>query len=300
MRKEYQANENVVGLRLDKALSLLDEFSRTFIKNSLDNDLVLVNGKIQKPSYKVKLNDLISLEVEEAKPISLEARDMNLDIAYEDSSVVVINKPRGLVVHPANGHLNDTLVSGLLHQIKDLSSINGEIRPGIVHRIDKDTSGLLIVAKNDKALNFLQKQLKDHTLKRKYIAIVIGNISEDYGRINAPIGRDPKDRKKMAVVADGKPAVTHFRVIERFKGYTLIECELETGRTHQIRVHLAYINKPILGDPLYGPRKIYKEEGQYLHALELEFVHPDTEKLVKVQSEMPDYFKDELERLKNL
>ncbi len=299
MQKKYQVNEKLVGIRLDKALSLVDEYSRSFIQTNLENNNITVNGKIVKPSYKLELNDEIVFEVPEEKKLTLEPKNMDLDIIYEDDDLAIINKPKGMVVHPSNGHYDDTLVSGLLHSLKNLSSINGVIRPGIVHRIDKDTSGLLVVAKNDYAHEQLQLQLKDHSLSRIYYALVIGEITEEYGRINAPIGRDPKDRIKQAVVADGKPATTNFKVLERFSGYTLVECRLETGRTHQIRVHMAYIKHPILGDPLYGPRKVYGTIGQYLHAKEIGFIHPTTKKYMHFETKLPQYFEDILNDLRN-
>lgn len=298
MQKKYLINDNLVGTRLDKALAVLDTYSRSFIQTNLEAGNILVNGKVCKPSYKLELADEITFNIPAERKLEVVAKDLNLDIIYEDEDLAVINKPKGMVVHPANGHYDDTLVSGLLHSLKNLSSINGVIRPGIVHRIDKDTSGLLVVAKNDKTHEGLQAQLKDHSLARVYYALVIGEITEEYGRINAPIGRDPKDRVKQAVVADGKEAVTNFRVIERFKNYTLVECRLETGRTHQIRVHMAYIKHPILGDPLYGPRKVYGDLGQYLHAKEIGFIHPITKEKMHFTTELPEYFKLELEKLR--
>ena len=223
-----------------------------------------------------------------------------LDIIYEDKDVIVVNKPSGMVVHPANGHYNDTLVNALMYHCTDLSTINGEIRPGIVHRIDKDTSGLLVACKNDYAHNFIAKQLKDKTTIRKYVAIVYGTFDHLFGKINAPIARDPQNRKKMAVVEGGKEAITHFKVIEKLGGYTLIECQLETGRTHQIRVHMAYINHPVLGDPLYGPKKQITEYGQYLHAKTLGFIHPSKNELVEFDSSLPKEFEEKLTELRNL
>ena len=296
MLKEVIIDENTKGLRLDKALATLTDLSRTVIKSNEDS--ILVNGKKEKLSFKVSLDDKISIEVKENEELDLKPIDMNLDIVYEDEDIAVINKPKGIVVHPSIGHHNDTLVSGLLYELDNLSQINGVIRPGIVHRIDKDTSGLIIVAKNDVSHNKLVDQLKDHTLFRVYNAICCGVINEDKGRINAPIGRDPKDRKKQAVIKDGKEAITHFKVLERFKAHTLVECRLETGRTHQIRVHMSYIGKPILGDPMYGPRKIYGDIGQYLHAKKIGFIHPRTNEYMEFETELPEYFKVELNKLR--
>ena len=226
------------------------------------------------------------------------AEDIPLDIIYEDADVAVVNKPQGMVVHPSAGHTSGTLVNALMYHVKDLSSINGVVRPGIVHRIDKDTSGLLMVAKNDKAHNALAAELKDKKSLRKYVAIVHGNLPNDRGVIEAPIGRSDKDRKKQAVTAKGKPAVTRFTVLERFGNYTLVELQLETGRTHQIRVHMAYIGHPVAGDPLYGPRKTLKGHGQFLHAKTLGFTHPTTGELVEFTAEEPAIFKETLEKLR--
>ena len=226
------------------------------------------------------------------------AEDIPLDIIYEDADVAVVNKPQGMVVHPSAGHTSGTLVNALMYHVKDLSSINGVVRPGIVHRIDKDTSGLLMIAKNDKAHNALAAELKDKKSLRKYVAIVHGNLPNDRGVIEAPIGRSEKDRKKQAVTAKGKPAVTRVTVLERFGNYTLVELQLETGRTHQIRVHMAYIGHPVAGDPLYGPRKPLKGHGQFLHAKTLGFTHPTTGELVEFTAEEPAIFKETLEKLR--
>ena len=223
-----------------------------------------------------------------------------MDIIYEDADVAVVNKPQGMVVHPSAGHTSGTLVNALMYHVKDLSSINGVVRPGIVHRIDKDTSGLLMIAKNDKAHNALAAELKDKKSLRKYVAIVHGNLPNDRGVIEAPIGRSDKDRKKQAVTAKGKPAVTRFTVLERFGNYTLVELQLETGRTHQIRVHMAYIGHPVAGDPLYGPRKTLKGHGQFLHAKTLGFTHPTTEELVEFTAEEPAIFKETLDKLREV
>lgn len=234
----------------------------------------------------------------EEEVLEYKAEDIPLDIIYEDADVAVVNKPQGMVVHPSAGHTSGTLVNALMYHVKDLSSINGVVRPGIVHRIDKDTSGLLMIAKNDKAHNALAAELKDKKSLRKYVAIVHGNLPNDRGVIEAPIGRSDKDRKKQAVTAKGKPAVTRFTVLERFGNYTLVELQLETGRTHQIRVHMAYIGHPVAGDPLYGPRKTLKGHGQFLHAKTLGFTHPTTGKLVEFNAEEPIIFKETLEKLR--
>ena len=235
---------------------------------------------------------------EEIEVLEYKAEDIPLDIIYEDADVAVVNKPQGMVVHPSAGHTSGTLVNALMYHVKDLSSINGVVRPGIVHRIDKDTSGLLMIAKNDKAHNALAAELKDKKSLRKYVAIVHGNLPNDRGVIEAPIGRSDKDRKKQAVSAKGKPAVTRFTVLERFGNYTLVELQLETGRTHQIRVHMAYIGHPVAGDPLYGPRKTLKGHGQFLHAKTLGFTHPTTGELVEFTAEDPAIFKETLEKLR--
>ena len=234
----------------------------------------------------------------EEEVLDYKAEDIPLDIIYEDADVAVVNKPQGMVVHPSAGHTSGTLVNALMYHVKDLSSINGVVRPGIVHRIDKDTSGLLMVAKNDKAHNALAAELKDKKSLRKYVAIVHGNLPNDRGVIEAPIGRSDKDRKKQAVTAKGKPAVTRFTVLERFGNYTLVELQLETGRTHQIRVHMAYIGHPVAGDPLYAPRKTLKGHGQFLHAKTLGFTHPTTGELVEFTAEEPAIFKETLEKLR--
>ena len=288
------------GERIDKYLTTELNKSRTEIQNLLKEGKILVNNKSIKPSYTLVNQDIIT--VEEVMPIEakIEKKDISLDIVYEDKDVIVVSKPSGMVVHPANGHYDDTLVNALMYHCTDLSSINGEIRPGIVHRIDKDTSGLLVACKNDYSHNFIAKQLKEKTTIRKYIAIVYGTFDHLFGKINAPISRDPLNRKKMAIVEGGKEAITHFKVLEKIGGYTLIECQLETGRTHQIRVHMAYINHPVLGDPLYGPKKQITEYGQYLHAKTLGFVHPSTNELVEFDSELPNEFINKLEELRNL
>lgn len=283
--------------RLDKVCSeLFSDYSRSQIKQLLDGGNITVNGKNEKAKYKVKTGDVIRLEEPETKTLELRPENIPLDIVYEDDDVIVVNKPQGMVVHPAPGHDEHTLVNALLYHCP-LSTINGTFRPGIVHRIDKDTSGLLMVAKNDKAHRSLAKQLKDKKNIREYVALVHGRIAEDEGTINAPIGRSLKDRKKQAVIKDGRNAVTHFEVLKRYRDYTLVKCILETGRTHQIRVHMKYIGHPLVGDPLYGPKKTIKGNGQFLHAGKLGFVHPTTGKLLVFEAPLPEIFQECLERL---
>ena len=283
--------------RLDKVCSeIFSDYSRSQIKQLLEGGNITVNGKTEKAKYKVKSGDLIRLEEPETKTLELRPENIPLDIVYEDDDVIVINKPQGMVVHPAPGHDEHTLVNALLYHCP-LSTINGTFRPGIVHRIDKDTSGLLMVAKNDKAHQSLAKQLKDKTNIREYVALVHGRIAEDEGTINAPIGRSLKDRKKQAVVKDGRNAVTHFEVLKRYRDYTFVKCILETGRTHQIRVHMKYIGHPLVGDPLYGPKKTIKGNGQFLHAGKLGFVHPTTGKLLIFEAPLPKIFQECLEKL---
>ncbi|UAS77981.2 RluA family pseudouridine synthase [Staphylococcus pseudintermedius] len=263
--------------RIDKILPEFNsEWSRSQLQEWIKEGLIEVNGKAVKSNYKLKLGDRIEITEKEVVEADIQAENLNLDIYYEDDDVAIVYKPKGMVVHPSPGHYTGTLVNGLMYQIKNLSGINGEIRPGIVHRIDKDTSGLLMVAKNDVAHRSLVEQLMAKTVKRKYIALVHGHIPHEFGTIDAPIGRNKNDRQSMAVVDDGKEAVTHFNVIETFKNYTLVECELETGRTHQIRVHMKYIGYPLVGDPKYGPKKTLEIGGQALHAGLIGFEHPKT------------------------
>jgi len=283
--------------RIDKVLAeAFPDLTRSHIQSLIKEERILVNGESVKNKYQVKSGDRIEVQDLKTQPIALEPEDIPLDIVYEDEDVIVVNKPQGMVVHPAAGHPNHTLVNALLFH-SPLATINGEFRPGIVHRIDKDTSGLLMVAKNDHAQQSLSAQLKAKTNTRLYIALVHGNIKEDEGKIDAPIGRSPKDRKKQAIVADGRPAVTHFKVLKRYGEYTLIQCQLETGRTHQIRVHLKYIGHPVAGDPLYGPRKTLKGKGQFLHASVLGFRQPTTNKYLEFEAPLPAIFKKTLERL---
>ena len=289
------------GERLDAFLARMGEgLTRSAAQKLIEQGQVLRNGKPGKKNDKLNPGDIVEYTVPEAKPVDIVATEMPLDIIYEDDDVLVINKPKGLVVHPAAGHQEDTLVNGLLYAMgDDLSGINGELRPGIVHRIDKDTSGLLAVAKNDLAHTMLASQLKDHSMARTYDAIVCGNMKEDSGTVDAPIGRHPTDRKKMCVTQrNSKPAITHWEVVTRYKGYTHIRCKLETGRTHQIRVHMAYIGHPILGDTVYGHKKPeLGQSSQCLHAGALCFAHPRDGRPVLVFAELPQYFKEVLEKL---
>ncbi len=299
MIETYTIEEQNAGERIDKALSNLHaEWSRSQIGNWITDGLVKVNGAEVKAKYKVKAGDIVEIEVPEAEPLEIVAEDLDLEIIYEDADVLVVNKPRGMVVHPAPGHTSGTLVNGLMHHCKDLSGINGVMRPGIVHRIDKDTTGLLMVAKNDVAHESLVNQLVNKTVTRKYTALVHGHIAHDKGTIDAPIGRDQKDRQKQAVVDSGKHAVTHFQVIERFGDYTLVECRLETGRTHQIRVHMNYIGFPLVGDPKYGPKKTIDFGGQVLHAGVLGFEHPVTGEYLEFSVPLPEDFEQLLQSLR--
>lgn len=297
---EYQISDNnYVGQRLDKVLPELNsDWSRSQIQDWIKEDLVKVNDKVVKPNYKVKQNDHIIVTEQEVVEADITPENLNLDIFYEDNDVAIVYKPKGMVVHPSPGHYTGTLVNGLMYQIKDLSGINGEIRPGIVHRIDMDTSGLLMVAKNDIAHRGLVEQLMAKSVKRKYVALLHGNIPHDYGTVDAPIGRNKKDRQAMAVVDDGKEAVTHFNVLEHFKDYTLIECELETGRTHQIRVHMKYIGFPLVGDPKYGPKKTLDIGGQALHAGVIGFEHPVTHEYIERTAKLPQEFEDLLDDIR--
>ena len=292
-------NENQ-EVRVDKFLSdTIEDMSRSSVASIIEDGGLLVNDKLQNKKYKLKIGDKVQFTVPDPVEYTVEAEEIPLDIVYEDEDVAVVYKPQGMVVHPSVGHTSGTLVNALMYHIKDLSSINGVIRPGIVHRIDKDTSGLLMIAKNDTAHNALAAELKDKKSLRKYVAIVHGNIPNDRGVIEAPIGRSEKDRKKQAVTAKGKPAVTHFKVLERFGNHTLVELTLETGRTHQIRVHMAYIGHPVTGDPLYGPRKTLKGNGQFLHAQTLGFTHPKTGETMTFTAEVPVIFKETLEKLRS-
>lgn len=293
-------NEEHKGERLDKVLSSVNnEWSRSQVQLWMQDGNVVVNGKKVKSSYKCSVGDVIEISIPDPEELDVVPEPMDLEIFFEDSDVLVVNKPKGMVVHPAPGHTTGTLVNGLMAHCKDLSGINGVLRPGIVHRIDKDTSGLLMVAKNDLAHESLVNQLVAKTVTRKYRAIVHGVIPHDYGTIDAPLARDPKDRQSMTVVDNGKHAVTHFQVIERFKDFTLVECQLETGRTHQIRVHMKYIGYPLAGDPKYGPRKTLEIGGQALHAGVLGFDHPRTNEYLEFEAPLPEYFVELLESLRN-
>lgn len=301
MEKVIQTiNEEHKGDRLDKVLSSVNqEWSRSQVQLWMQEGNILVNGQKVKSSYKCSNGDVIEISIPDPEELDVVPEPMDLEIFYEDSDCLVVNKPKGMVVHPAPGHTTGTLVNGLMAHCKDLSGINGVLRPGIVHRIDKDTSGLLMVAKNDLAHESLVNQLVAKTVTRKYRAVVHGVIPHDYGTIDAPLARDPKDRQSMSVVDNGKHAVTHFQVIERFKDFTFVECQLETGRTHQIRVHMKYIGYPLAGDPKYGPRKTLELGGQALHAGVLGFNHPRTNEYLEFEAPLPEYFLELLESLRN-
>lgn len=285
--------------RIDKVLAeRLTDYTRSQIQQWLKEQAVSIEGTPIKANYKVKTGDQIVIVIPEPVELDLVAEPIDLEIIYQDDDVAVINKPQGMVVHPSAGHPNQTMVNGLLYHLNDLSSINDVIRPGIVHRIDKDTSGLLMVAKNDQAHLHLAKQLKDKTSLRKYVALVHGNIRHDKGTITAPIGRSKVNRKSQAVIEGGKDAVTHFTVLERFEEFTLVELQLETGRTHQIRVHMQYIGFPIAGDPLYGPKKTLPSQGQFLHAKLLGFTHPTTGESLVFEAPLPELFATTLKKLR--
>ncbi|MBO5238471.1 MAG: RluA family pseudouridine synthase [Lachnospiraceae bacterium] len=300
---EIKITSEQVNNRIDKLLSdLIPELSRSYIQKLLSEGNILVNNTPVKSNYKLRLDDTISVTIPEPEDIDILPEDIPLDIVFEDEDILIVNKPKGMVVHPAAGHYTGTLVNAIMYHCKDqLSSINGVLRPGIVHRIDMDTTGLLVVCKNDLAHQSLAEQLKVHSITRKYYAIVYDNIVEDEGTINKPIGRHPTDRKKQTIdLRNGREAITHYRVLERLNGkYTFIECQLETGRTHQIRVHMSSIHHPILGDTVYGPDKNpYHLQGQTLHAGVLGFQHPRTGNYVEFQSELPDYFEELLKQLR--
>lgn len=296
---EIQENQQ---MRLDKYLAeQFPEQTRSYLQKLIKEGQVLVNGKTVKSGYQLSKGDEVSVTIPEPKELDVEPQKMDLDIVYEDEDVILINKPKGMVVHPAPGHTTDTLVNGLLYHCKDnLSGINGVARPGIVHRIDRDTTGILIVCKNDMSHNSIAAQLKEHSINRRYRALVHGNLKEDTGTVEGPIGRHPVDRKKMAInERNGKPAVTHYTVLERFGNYTLIECKLETGRTHQIRVHMTSIGHPLVGDEVYGPAKCpFKLQGQCLHAMVLGFVHPRTGEYMEFSADLPEYFEELLKKLR--
>lgn len=288
------------GKRIDLYISQNTDMSRVTIQRLIDNEKVLVNHKKVKSSYKIQENDKITIEEEKPKEVLLEAQEIPVQVLYEDKDIIVVNKPKGMVVHPANGNLNGTLVNALMSICKDsLSGIGGEIRPGIVHRLDKDTSGVLIVAKNDKSHINMSEQIKNHEVEKTYIALVKGFVKENEATIDMPIGRSTKDRKKMTVSKNGKNAITHFKVLERFKNYTLLEVKIETGRTHQIRVHLTQIGYPIVGDEVYSNGKNeWNVQGQCLHAKSLRFKHPITGKEMFIEAEIPQYFENILKGLR--
>ncbi len=307
--ESFQVSEAEAGLRLDKFLAcrLPDTFSRSFLKSLIKADQVSLNGKSTKPSTVLSAGDQVVLAYPELKETEIVPQEISLDILYEDGDLMVVNKPKGMVVHPAAGHSDMTLVNAVLHHCTDpetgeirLSGIGGELRPGIVHRIDKDTTGSVIICKNDTAHRSIAAQLAVHSLHRVYYALCYGVLKEDELTINAPIGRDPKDRKKMAVVPRGKEAVTHVRVLERFTAYTWIACRLETGRTHQIRVHMASIGHPLVGDPLYAGRRHspFDGNGQLLHAAELSFTHPASGEIIETYAPVPAYLEEILEKLR--
>ena len=300
---EYIVSKQEAGNRLDIYITQKDkEITRTSAQRLIEEENILVNDKKQKASYKVQENDKITIQIPEAKQIELKPQDIPIDVIYEDCDIIVVNKPKGMVVHPANGNPDGTLVNAILSKCKDsLSGIGGEIRPGIVHRLDKDTSGLLIVAKNDKAHIGLSEQLKNKEIKKTYIALVRGNIQENEATIQMPIGRSTKDRKKMAVTKKGKEAITHFKVLKRYGKYTLVEVKIETGRTHQIRVHMAEIGHPVVGDMVYSNGKNeFGVEGQMLHAKQLIFQHPITQEKITLTAPLPEYFEKILGQLENV
>ena len=300
--QKIKINEDDCGKRIDSYISKInDELSREAVQRLIIESNIKVNGKNVKPSYKIALNDEIELNIPKPKEVELKAQDIPLEIVYEDEYIIVVNKPKGMVVHPANGNPDGTLVNAVMAICKEsLSGIGGELRPGIVHRLDKDTSGLIIVAKCDKAHIALSQMLKEHKIKKTYIALVKGIIGENEATINMPIARSKNDRKKMAVDKDGKEAITHFKVLGRFKNkYTLLEVNIETGRTHQIRVHLSHIGFPIVGDNIYSSGKNeWNIEGQCLHAQKLDFIHPITNKKMHLEAKLPEYFENIIEELK--
>ncbi|API93814.1 pseudouridine synthase [Virgibacillus pantothenticus] len=300
-KNKYIVREEDHKSRIDKLLADQNrEISRSRVQSWITDAYVTVNGKPVKANYKCQQGDLIEWIIPKAEPLSLVPEAIALDIVYEDKDILVVNKPKGMVVHPSAGHQHGTLVHALLYHCTDLSGINGVERPGIVHRLDKDTSGLLVVAKHDEAHQQLAEQLVQKTMKRTYQALVHGEIAHEKGMIEAPIGRDPKDRQKMSVVENGKEAITHFRVLRAYPDYSHVECQLETGRTHQIRVHMKYIGYPIVGDPKYGPRKTLQANGQVLHAKELRFYHPISKQPMHFSTDLPAYFQELLAYIQKL
>ena len=300
--ERYIVSQEQANMRIDKAIGSLDNnLSRVAIQRMIDEGNISVNGKNTKASYKTKINDEITIKKEEPKKIDIIAQDIPIEILYEDNDIIAVNKPKGMVVHPANGNPDGTLVNAIMNLCADtLSGIGGEIRPGIIHRLDKDTSGVLIVAKNDIAHINISDQIKNRETKKIYIALVRGVIKENEATINMPIGRSKKDRKKMAVTKDGKEAITHFNVLKRYDKFTLVEIKIDTGRTHQIRVHMAEIGYPVVGDYIYSNGKNpFGVEGQMLHAKQIEFVHPRTEEKMIIEAPVPTYFQDIIEKLNN-
>ena len=303
--KEYFTVENQEGERIDRYLSEeMEDRSRSYIQKLIKDQYVIVNQKPVKANYRLSLGDMVEITLPEAKEPDIIPENIPLDILYEDQDIIIVNKPKQMVVHPAPGHYSGTLVNALMYHCgQELSGINGTMRPGIVHRIDMDTTGSLIVCKNDMAHQSLSEQLKVHSIKRVYVAIVHGNIKEDNGTVNSPIGRHPTERKKMSIhTKNGRNAITHYKVLERFGEYTYIQCELETGRTHQIRVHMSSIGHPLVGDQVYGPRKcpFPKLQGQTLHAKTLGIIHPRTGEYLEINAPLPDYFIELLDRLRNI
>lgn len=295
----HLVEEDLEGERLDAFLAdMMTDLSRTSVKDLITSGQVWVNGQIRKPSYRLKEGEQVIINLPEARRVSIEPQDLPLEIIYQDQDIAVVNKPKGMVVHPAHGNWDHTMVNALLYHVKDLSRINGQLRPGIVHRLDKDTSGVMVVAKHDQAHCILAEQIKDHSIRREYQALVHGIIKENLGSIEAPIGRSRADRKKMAVIPNGKPAVSRYRVLERFHNYTLVQVTLLTGRTHQIRVHFSYIKHPVVGDPVYGPAKQHLGlDSQALHACLLGFRHPRIGEYMEFESPLPEVFKEALSKL---
>ena len=298
---EIIVEESDINKRIDVFLAKnLESFSRSYIQDLIKKGKATIGGKSIKANYRLRNGDNVVLNIPKPEPLEILPENIPLDILYEDNDVILVNKPKGMVVHPAAGHYSGTLVNALLYHCKDnLSGINGVLRPGIVHRIDMDTTGVIIVCKNDNAHQNIAKQLAEHSITRRYVAIVNGNLKEDEGVVDAPIARAKNDRKKMAVDKDGKTAVTHYKVLERLKNYTYIECVLETGRTHQIRVHMSYINHPLLGDEIYsGKKESMKLQGQCLHAMVLGFIHPTTNEYMEFKAPIPEYFNEILKKFK--
>jgi len=300
-KKEFLVDKDSVNKRIDVFIAEnMNDKSRSYVKNLILKESITVNGQIKKSNYKVKENDLIEVTIPDNELLNVEPEDIPLDIVYEDKDVIVVNKPQGMVVHPAPGNYNNTLVNALLFHCKDLSGINGVARPGIVHRIDKDTSGVLVIAKNDLAHKKLAEQFKEHSMTRVYVALTEGLIKENEGTVDKPLGRHPVERIKIAIVPGGRRAVTHYKVLKTYENNTLVECRLETGRTHQIRVHLSSIGHPLVGDPVYGYKKQrFNLQGQMLHAKTLGFIHPSTGEYMEFTTELPEYFRNVLKVLEN-